>query len=444
MPWSKSSVICYTLGMAELKLIHGKQSVKYNHFKDFEFETCRAICTRLMGVVALKVTWRSKEDRRERMYQVMHLDYSEYGIDEYREFICTPGSADFGDKKEEMNALWNHFASVMGGQVESLDAACMLRLIQDALPLASENISREYDSEENKEFRNYARLRLGFMEDALNCDGITSADCSTKNAIEMTAPLRLSAYETINYFIMRLVDSDFDAAAYLSSLSIDDLSESELTSPGIQTLVRCDITRGSKAQDPPADGASFPFRCRLTTLARDGYYHFTLVIWLSGSFRAKNPVVTDIKVGSVIKLSDYEAAMQISRTEYLTVFECKDEMIRGFDSKYVGYFANSTQTPVANGWLYTAYKGNNSHVDSASYRLNDDVYGFALLSIAGELVLMSNDIRHISMLDDAVIFSMYSPFINTKGRFRLDTPVFQTLCGQPGILFEDLVEPEGE
>ena len=320
----------------------------------------------------------------------------------------------------------------------------MLRLIQDALPLASENISREYDSEENKEFRNYARLRLGFMEDALNCDGITSADCSTKDAIEMTAPLRLSAYETINYFIMRLVDSDFDAAAYLSSLSIDDLSESELTSPGIQTLVRCDITRGSKAQDPPADGASFPFRCRLTTLARDGYYHFTLVIWLSGSFRAKNPVVTDIKVGSVIKLSDYEAAMQISRTEYLTVFECKDEMIRGFDSKYVGYFANSTQTPVANGWLYTAYKGNNSHVDSASYRLNDDVYGFALLSIAGELVLMSNDIRHISMLDDAVIFSMYSPFISTKGRFRLDTPVFQTLCAQPGILFEDLVEPEGE
>jgi hypothetical protein len=99
---------------------------------------------------------------------------------------------------------------------------------------------------------------------------------------------------------------------------------------------------------------------------------------------------------------------------------------------------------VANGWLYTAYKGNNSHVDSASYRLNDDVYGFALLSIAGELVLMSNNIRFISMLDDAVIFSLYSPFISTKGRFRLDTPVFQTLCSAAGVMFEDLVEPEGD
>ena len=430
--------------MAELKLIYGKQSAKYDHFKEFGFESCRAVCTRLMGVVALKVTWRSKTDRRERMYQVMHLDYSEYGIDEYKEFICTPGNEDFASNKQEMTELWDHFVSVMGGEVDSLDASCMLRLIEDALPLASEDRTREYDNEENREFRAYARLRLGMMQDALNCEGITSADCSTQNAIEMTSPLRLSAYGTINYFIMRLVDSDFDAASYLSSISRHELRDSELTGPGIQTLIRCDITRSSRTKDPAKDGTSFPFRCRITTLARDGYYHYTLVIWLSGGHRAKNPLVTDIQVGSVIKLSDYEAAMQISRTEFLTVFECKDEMMRGFDSKYLGPFANSTQTMMPNGWLYTAYKGNNSHVDSASYRLNDDVYGFALLSIAGELVLMSNDIRHISMLDDAVIFSLYSPFINTRGRYRLDTPVFQTLCNNPGVTFDDLVEPEDD
>ena len=430
--------------MTELKLIHGKQSVKYDHFKEFDFESCRAVCTRLMGVVALKVTWHSKQDRRERLYQVIHLDYSEYGIDEYQEFICTPGNSDFSDKKDEMNALWSHFVSVMGGEVESIDESCMLRLIEDALPLASESITREYDSEENREFRSYAKLRLEFMQDALNCRGITSADCSTRDAIETTAPLRLSSYETINYFIMRMVDCDFAAASYLSSISSADLHDCELAAQGIQTLVRCDIEKSSRKTDAPSDGASFPFHCRLTTLARDAYYHYTLVIWLSGNYRAKNPVVTEIKVGSVIKLSDYEAAMQVSQPEFLTVFDCKDDMLRGFDPKYIGPFANSTQMAVPNGWLYTAYKGNNSHVDSSSYRLNDDVYGFALLSIAGELVLMSNDLRHISMLDDATIFSMYSPFISTKGRYRLDTPVFQTLCGASGAMFDDMVEPEGE
>ena len=82
--------------------------------------------------------------------------------------------------------------------------------------------------------------------------------------------------------------------------------------------------------------------------------------------------------------------------------------------------------------------------DGSGTRTTDDVYGFALLSIAGELILMSNELRYISMLDDATIFSMYSPFISTKGRFRLDTPVFQTLCGAAGAMFEDMVEPEGD
>ena len=428
--------------MAELKLIQGKKSDKYNHFKEFDFEICRAICTRLMGVVALKVTWRNRSDRRERLYQVIHLDYSEYGIDEYQEFLCTPGSDDFAEKKEAMTGLWNRFVSVMGGDVEGIDEACVLRLIEDALPLASENVSREYDNEENREFRSYARMRLGFMQDALNCRGITSADCSSRDAIETTSPLKLSAYETINYFIMRMVDSDFAAASYLTTMDMDALHSCELTGQGIQTLVKCNIERSDRSKDVPADRYSFPFRCRLTTLARDAYYHYTLVIWLNGNHKAKNPLVTDIKVGSVIKLSDYEAALQISRSEYLTVFDCKDEMLRGFDPKYIGPFINSTQTAVPNGWLYTAYKGDNSHVDTSSYKLNDDVYGFALLSIAGELILMSNDLKYISMLDDATIFSMYSPFISTKGRYRLDTPVFQTLCGAAGIMFDDLVEPE--
>ena len=430
--------------MAELKLIYGKKSEKYDHFSDYDFESCRAVCARLMGVVALKVTWRGKENRRSRLYQVMHLDYSEYGVDEYQEFICTPGEEDFADNREEMNGLFNRFVAVMGSTLRDIDASVMLRLIEDALPLASEDMQREYDDDENKEFRAYAKMRLGFMTDTLNSRGITSADCSSRDAIEETSPLKLSAFETINYFIMRLVDCDYPAASYLSSMSEDALRETGLTDAGIQTLVRTDIEKSDRKKDPSGDSLSFPFRCRITTLARDAYYHATLVIWLSGSQRTTNPVVRDIKVGSTIKLSDYEAAMQVSRPEYLTVFDCKDDMMTGFDPKYILPFANSAATMVPNGWLYTAYKGNNNHVDTSSYRLNDDVYGYAVLTIAGELVLMSNNLRNISMLDDSTIFSLYAPFLSTKGRYRIDSSVFQTLCRVPGAMFDELVEPEGE
>lgn len=430
--------------MAELRLIHGKQSIKYDHFREYDFVSCRAVATRLMGVVALKVSWRSREDRRSVLYQIIHLDYSEYGIDEYREFVCAPGSEDYTANKQEMNELWDSFVAVMGGEVIGIDAPCMLRAIESALPLAQEGVDREYDDDENKAFRAYARLRISYMINALNSAGITSADCSTADAIETLSPLKLSAYETINYFLMRIIDHDYSAAAVLTSMDPDSLPDIGLTDAGIQTLVRCDITKSDKRADPPADGRSYPFRCRITTLARDGYYHATFVIWLSGSRRSSNPLVTDIRIGSIIKMSDYETAMQISRTEYLTIFDCKDSMLDGFDSRYIGPFAHSSPVAVPNGWLYTAYKGNNSFVDSANYRLDDDVYGYALLSVGGELVLMSHDLVHISMLDDAAVFSLYSPFISAKGRYRLDSSVFRTLCQAPGALFDDLVEPESD
>lgn len=430
--------------MAEFRIIHGKKSIRYNHFEDFDFVSCRAAATRLMGVVALKVSWRSREDRRSVLYQIIHLDYSEYGIDEYREFECIPGDPGYSENKQEMNGLWENFVAVMGGEVIGIDAPCMLRAIESALPLAQEDVKREYDDDENREFRAYARLRIGYMTDALSARGITSADCSLRDAIETLSPAKLSAYETINYFVMRIIDHDYDAAATLTSMDRDRLPGIELADAGIQTLMRCDISKSDRRRDPSPDGVSYPFRCRITTLAPGGYYHASFVIWLSGSRRSTNPLVTEIRTGSVIKMSDYEAAMQINRTEFLTVFRCADSMLNGFDPKYIGPFSHSVPSAVPNGWLYTAYKGSNSFVDSPHYRLDDDVYGYALLSVAGELVLMSHDLRNISMLDDATIFSLYSPFIETRGRFRLESSVFRTLCQAPGVLFEDLVEPGQE
>ena len=430
--------------MAEFRIIHGKKSIRYNHFEDFDFVSCRAAATRLMGVVALKVSWRSREDRRSVLYQIIHLDYSEYGIDEYREFECIPGDPGYSENKQEMNGLWENFVAVMGGEVIGIDAPCMLRAIESAMPLAQEDVKREYDDDENREFRAYARLRISYMTDALSARGITSADCSLRDAIETLSPAKLSAYETINYFVMRIIDHDYDAAATLTSMDRDRLPGIELADAGIQTLMRCDISKSDRRRDPSPDGVSYPFRCRITTLAPGGYYHASFVIWLSGSRRSTNPLVTEIRTGSVIKMSDYEAAMQINRTEFLTVFRCADSMLNGFDPKYIGPFSHSVPSAVPNGWLYTAYKGSNSFVDSPHYRLDDDVYGYALLSVAGELVLMSHDLRNISMLDDATIFSLYSPFIETRGRFRLESSVFRTLCQAPGVLFEDLVEPGQE
>lgn len=423
-----------------LSLVEGRLSDRYNHFAEYEFESCQATDTRLMGVVAMKITWRGRDKARARYFQVIHLDYSEYGIDEYLEFECIPGTDTYKDNKEDMNYYWQHFTGVMGGKVVSIPAETMMKLIEMALPLASEGIDREYDDDENREFRAYAVMRLGFMKKELERHGYSAEGCGPEAAMRAVTPQKLATCETINYFIMRLVDRDFDAAAMLSYIDRSELEKSELAEAGIQTLVRSRIKKSDQEKDVPADGKSFPYRCRITTLGRDGYYHATFVIYLSGDYRSKDPFVTQLDIGSVVRLSEYESAIQVARREYITVFECPDNILNGFDGRNIAPLISADQSIVPNGWLYTIYNKDNSHVNKSDYRLGDDVYGYALLSIGGEFVLMSNEMTRISMLDNATAMSLYAPYLKLSGRFMIETPIFHTLCHTHGAYFADLIE----
>ena len=338
-----------------LSLVEGRLSDRYNHFAEYEFESCQATDTRLMGVVAMKITWRGRDKARARYFQIIHLDYSEYGIDEYLEFECIPGTDTYKDNKEDMNYYWQHFTGVMGGKVVSIPAETMMKLIEMALPLASEGIDREYDDDENREFRAYAVMRLGLMKKELERHGYSAEGCGPEAAMRAVTPQKLATCETINYFIMRLVDRDFDAAAMLSYIDRSELEKSELAEAGIQTLVRSRIKKSDQEKDVPADGKSFPYRCRITTLGRDGYYHATFVIYLSGDYRSKDPFVTQLDIGSVVRLSEYESAIQVARREYITVFECPDNILNGFDGRNIAPLISADQSIVPNGWLYTIY-----------------------------------------------------------------------------------------
>ena len=426
--------------MPDFTVVEGRKSSLYNLFEEYKLSSCQVTNTRLMGALAMKIVWHKPEQTSSRLYQIIHLDYSEYGIDEYLEFECTPGDENYVQNKEEMNYYWEHFLNVMGGEAIKVRPAVMLRLIDSAMKLAGDDINREYDTEELRDFRHYALRRLGLMTSALEKEGIRAGDCSTLDAIEQTSVHELSTNATINYFLMRLADCDFEAAAYLSDYSAEELAESPLAAPGVQTLVRNTISKVSRRDDPKGDKSLRMYTCKLTTLSRSGYYHGSASIRLDGGRRDLS--VVDFEIGDMLKLSDYESAMQLAQPEFITVFECKDEILDGFDGMLIAPLASSDLSAVGNGWLYTIYNKDNSHVDKAEYRLGDDVYGYALLTMGGELILMSHDLSRISILDEATFFSVYAPSISVKGRYRLDNPVFQTLCRTSGLYFDDLIEPE--
>ncbi len=423
-----------------LKVVEGRLSEYYNHFRDYEFLSCEATDTRLMGVVALNVTWIGKEDTKARLYQVIHLDFSEYGVDDYDEFECIPGEEDYKGNKAGAKYQWEHFVSVMGGDIIRVRPAEMMALIDSALPLAADNVRREYDSEENRAFRHKALVRFDFMREVLQESGLLEGAPEDTELVRLFSKPRLATCETINYFIMRLIDHDYVAARYLSTMTEEELAACIMTSPGLQTLVRNQIKNGNADEDQAADGVSSPYRCKATTLAENGYYYSSYVIYLDGDYRKKDAKVTEIAVGSMNKLSDFEAAKQLQVVEYITVFDCRDRILRDFDGSRFEFLSNVDPEQVPNGWLYTAYNMDNSHVNSNNYWLNDDVYGYAILTIDGEFILMSNKLGNINYMDQCAVTSIYSPFMTLDGRYQLNEPIFHTLCHTYGVMFKNLIE----
>lgn len=428
--------------MANFGVVEGRKSPLYNHFAEYELMSCRATVTRLMGVVALKLCWQDASDASRRYYQLMHLDYSEYGIDEYLEFECLPEGPGCRELRAEVQARWNRFINVMGGAAVSITPSCALRLIDSALSLAGDDVPREHDSEENKSFRRFAAGRLSLMTEALRERGIDSDACSIREAIASVSVPDPGPYGIINYFLMRLLDRDFDAASFLSDIPEEELRKSPLASRGIQSLMRSDITDVPKRYNPRADDRLSMYYARITTLSRDGYYHITLSIWLDPKKKGRAAPVRDIEIGTETLLSNYEAAIQIARSEYITVFDCGADVTNSIESMHLRLLSRADRAACENGLLYTIYNETNDHVERASYMLSDDVYGYALLSLSNELVLMSTDLDRITAMDEELLLSILSPRITVKGRFKMEVPIFHTLCHGAGLSFDDLVDQD--
>ncbi len=429
-----------------LKVVEGRQSAGFNHFELYRLNGIEATETRLMGVVALKLSWKS-ESSRAAFYQIIHLDFSEYGIDDYFEFECLPENDDCEELRDEMKWRWNDMTAAMGGRIITLPADIAVRLIDIAneVWIASEMLNKGYD--ENEDFRHGAMRRVDLMKKTLLESGELSEsyaeELDDETCIAATAKKNLTTYETINYFIMRLVDHDFPAAAFLSEFSIEELEESDLTTSEIQTLIRNSVSAG-KSGIYLSRGDSFPYYCKYVSMGYSDYYYGSLTLELTGGPLQKDRRVRSIDIGFHKKLSAYEAAMLTKRTEYITVYDVEDRVLNGFDISNTPMLCRTHPKLVDNGWLYMLYNSDNSHVDKAEYYLNGDVYGSALLTIAGEFIVMSYKLMNISMLETDIAASQYAGNMKLTGRYDVKDMVFLTMCETTGIMFSDTIDKPEE
>lgn len=428
------------------QVVEGRQSEDFNHFELYNLIEVEATDTRLMGVIAMRTTWQSKTNPNAYLYQIIHLDYSEYGVDDYFEYECLPESDECDYVVDDMNIKWEDFLAVMGGKVVKLPASIAVRLIDDAIDvwLDSELLKR---GDDNEHFRHGALKRITFMKKSLIESGVISEgeaeSLSEEECISTVVPKKLHTYETINYFIMRMVDHDLPAAAYLSSISKEELERSAMRGPEIQTLVRNSIKSKYDVTYQVSE-SGYIYYCKYISMGIEGYYYGSISLELTGGNMERNRKVSHIDVGFHKRLSTYESAMIVKRTEYITLYDMKDEIMNYFDIDRIPMMAGATAKTVGNGWLFMKYNPDNSHVRRAEYYLNGDVMGAALMTVAGEFVVLSYQLMNITLLEADIAASKYAPDMTLKGRYEVPNMVFQTMCETPGLMFNECIDHDEE
>jgi hypothetical protein len=411
--------------MPKLRVVEGKLSSKYNHFADYDFAECTATNTRLMGVVALRIRWVSREDDDDQLIQMMHLDFSEYGIDDYKEIFTKKYTQEGG---VEVSRVWKHMAGSLGGTPVKLSLAAAVSLIDESMARCRVDSGSAPEIREDLE---YAVMRVGLMKEAAAGIIEDGDPGSTADLVYAKTP---GPAEVINYFLMRMADRDYKAAAHLSTMSSEELEKLGLFSGGgIRELMKNRISKQGSRSGIDA------FACESVTLGENSYYFSRMTLFVGGSALTGGRKVRSVEKGVDGAVSEFEAAMQLREPEYITTYKLNTP-VSEFDPALVPFEAECEVTPVPNGLLYVQYRSSNDHVDTMNYYMDRDVTGACLLTSSGELVLMSREIMKITMMELEVQSSMLLPKISLTGRYKFGSQIFQTFCETPGAVFEDLVE----
>lgn len=418
--------------MPVLKVVEGKLSNKYNHFMDYRFDSCVATNTRLMGVVALKVSWTAKDGSKDKLFQLIHLDFSEYGVDDYREIFTKAGNLEGG---REVKAEWKRISGGLGGNEVKIPFFTMIQLINEVI--ATNDLFYENHAPFIQEFRKETLMRINLMKEAsvklLGED--TGFDKTSREGMEMVCKSPLTSFELINYFLMRLLDKDYRGAALLADVTAGAMKRSKFNEIGLAELVRNKISKETTAAMP--SGEATVYKCRFTALS-DDYIYGEALLTLSLRSLTRSRRILEFEVTTLMHISDYEAALQLQQPEYITLYKLTVPQEK-FDIDDSVFGADTAMTPAPNGIVYVLYNKDNSHVDSANYYMNHDLYGAYLLTPKNELVVMSHDLMKITNMEMDINKSINISKLELKGRYKLETQVFQSFAESPNTMFSDMI-----
>ena len=219
-----------------------------------------------------------------------------------------------------------------------------------------------------------------------------------------------SDYQVINYFMMRCIGQDEPGIRYLS----DDIA---LKNPysGYNCATFCKNVIDKDGQY--GDGSS-SYMCE-SLIEENGEYE-TVISRIS----IKNLKVTAVEKCSGFHVSSAEAAMMLSKPEFVTVYEVllsDEDMENNIGELTINF--NTIMSVQENGRLFMAFKQNNDHVNNRIFRLSNDVKGIYFLTDYGQLIVAAYTLSDIRYLENKLKASPLAPFLMVTSKYEFKEPV---------------------
>ena len=362
--------------------------------------------TRLMGVLAVHACWKIPYgDELSDFHQFFYIDCEEMGLETYKSFLDSDPSEIEMAEQALVGGLGASKIEISERQLMGLLTEYRLFNENHKLPLP----------EKYEEYR--------FL---IEPETILTPEESHILMKLICGEIR-SDYQTINYFLMRCFGRDYTGAAYLSEGKFPlDLYDNYRQATFCKNVIDKDAYYVDGATAYMCESLIEMNNCYETVISR-------VVV--------RDLKIVDFEHCSGFAVSSAEAAMMLSKPEFVTVYEVllsEQDMDENIGELTITL--NTVMSVHDNGRLFMAFKPSNSHVDSRIFRLSNDVRGIYFLTDYGQLIMASYSLIEIQTLERKLAACPLAPFLMATAKYEFKEPVLFEFINSDFEDFEDFLE----
>ena len=362
--------------------------------------------TRLMGVLAVHACWKIPYgDELSYFHQFFYIDCEEMGLETYKSFLDSDPSEIEMAEQALVGGLGASKIEISERQLMGLLTEYRLFNENHKLPLP----------EKYEEYR--------FL---IEPETILTPEESHILMKLICGEIR-SDYQTINYFLMRCFGRDYTGAAYLSEGKFPlDLYDNYRQATFCKNVIDKDASY--------VDGAT-AYMCESLIEMNNCYETVISRVVVRGL------KIVDFEHCSGFAVSSAEAAMMLSKPEFVTVYEVllsEQDMDENIGELTITL--NTVMSVHDNGRLFMAFKPSNSHVDSRIFRLSNDVRGIYFLTDYSQLIMAAYSLIEIQTLERKLAACPLAPFLMATAKYEFKEPVLFEFINSDFEDFEDFLE----